>query len=199
MATTYHRNQTAPKAVGTPSAGRPSEAQLKRLMLESLRGDTRAYTALLQAVRPLLSSFYNRRMRDHAADAEDLVQETLTAMYSRRGSYDGKRPFTPWMFAIARHKLVDHFRARRNHQPIDELSDILRVEGFEAASNARRDVHRLLDLLPKKQARAIRQTRLHGLSIAEAAAAAGIGLSDVKVSIHRGLKALAMRVALEPA
>jgi RNA polymerase sigma-70 factor (ECF subfamily) len=40
----------------------------------------------------------------------------------------------------------------------------------------------------------IRATRIDGLSVAEAAAADGIGESDVKVSVHRGLKALMARI-----
>ena len=63
------------------------------------------------------------------------------------------------------------------------------TEGFESASNARIDIDGLLGTLPAKQARAIRVTRLHGASVAEAALADGIGESDVKVSVHRGLKA----------
>jgi DNA-directed RNA polymerase specialized sigma24 family protein len=55
------------------------------------------------------------------------------------------------------------------------------------------DIDRLMDTLPEKQARAIRQTRLNGHSMAEAARNAGIGESDVKVSVHRGLKSLAAR------
>jgi RNA polymerase sigma-70 factor (ECF subfamily) len=90
--------------------------------------------------------------------------------------------------------MVDHFRRRRQACAIEDVSDILVVEGFEATSIARMDVARLLDTLPRKQADAIRDTRLDGLSIAEAASSAGIGESDVKVSVHRGLKALAARV-----
>ena len=72
---------------------------------------------------------------------------------------------------------------------------MLVAEGFEAAASARLDVDGLLATLPVKQARAIRATRLHGASIAEAARAQGIGESDVKVSVHRGLKSLAARIA----
>jgi hypothetical protein len=51
----------------------------------------------------------------------------------------------------------------------------------------------LLDALPAKQSQAIRATRLDGLSTHEAAARKD-GRSDVKVSVHRGLKALAARI-----
>ena len=134
-----------------------------------------------------------RRIGDET-EIEDLVQVVWIAVHTRRASYDRDRLFTPWLFSIARYKLVDHFRRAHVTSPIEDLAELLSVEGFEDASNAAIDVDRLLSTLPPKQANAIRQTRLDGLSTAEAAAAGGIGESDVKVSVHRGLKALAARL-----
>jgi RNA polymerase sigma-70 factor (ECF subfamily) len=130
-------------------------------------------------------------MHDDHSQIEDLVQETLIAIHTRRGSFERDRPFTPWLFSIARHKLVDHFRRTVRHQPIDGLEDILVSEGFEQSSNAALDVDRLLQALPAKQAHVIRETKIQGLSVAEVAAQRGISQSDVKVSVHRGLKTLA--------
>ena len=45
-----------------------------------------------------------------AAPAEDLVQETLIAIHSRRATYDPGQPFTAWVYGIARYKLIDEFR-----------------------------------------------------------------------------------------
>ena len=171
-----------------------SEDALKALMVKGLGGDADAHAALLRALVPLLHSFYRRRMRGAEEDVEDLVQETLIAIHARRASYDRERPFTAWFYAVARHQLVDHFHRRKVHVPLEDVEAILASEGFEGAVAARMDVDRLLDTLSPKQARAIRDTRIDGRSIAEAAQAAGIGESDVKVSVHRGLKALAARM-----
>ncbi|MES2755290.1 MAG: sigma-70 family RNA polymerase sigma factor [Pseudomonadota bacterium] len=173
---------------------RASEAQLSAWMIAGLDGDAAAHAALLGALVPLLRAFFSRRTSDGGGDIEDLIQEVLIAVHTRRASYDRDRPFTAWLFAIARHKMIDHYRKTRRFTTIDGLEETLAIEGFENASNAGIDVERLLDSLPPKQARAIRGTRLDGLSTSEAAAAAGIGESDVKVSVHRGLKALAARV-----
>jgi RNA polymerase sigma-70 factor (ECF subfamily) len=77
---------------------------------------------------------------------------------------------------------------------LDDVEATLVEEDFEQASQARMDVEALLSTLSPKQARAIRDTHVEGKSVAEAAADAGIGESDVKVSVHRGLKALAARI-----
>lgn len=171
-----------------------SEAELKAWMIAGLDGDADAHAALLRALLPLLRAFYRRRLRGAEEDVEDLVQETLIAVHTRRASYDRDRPFTAWLYAIARYRMIDHFRRRKVSVPIEDVEAILVAEGFEEASAARMDVDRLLSSLSPKQARAIRDTHIEGLSVAEAASLADIGESDVKVSVHRGLKALAARI-----
>ena len=173
---------------------RADEDVLHSLMVDGLDGDAAAHAALLRLLVPLLRGFYRRRARGSDDDIEDLVQETLIAMHTRRASYDRTRTFTAWLFAIARYKMIDHFRRVSRLRPIEGLEDMLMAEGEEDAVAARLDVDRLLALLPPKQARMIRATRLEGLSMAEAAEAGGIGETDAKVSVHRGLKALMARI-----
>ena len=177
----------------TWSEMRAREEQLKAWMVGGLDGDAGAHAALLGALVPVLRAFLSRRMGDDG-DIEDLVQETLIAIHTRRTTYDRDRRFTAWLFAIARHKMIDHFRKARRFVSIEGLDEILIVEGFETSSNARLDVEHLLETLPAKQARAIRSTKIDGLSTMEAAKEAGMGESNVKVSVHRGLTALAARV-----
>jgi RNA polymerase sigma-70 factor (ECF subfamily) len=189
---TSNQNRETRKSAPVQQA-RVTEEELHSLMIRGLGGDSLSHAALLRAVQRLLTSFFRARMRDHT-EVDDLVQEALIAVHERRASFDRTRRFTPWLFAIARYKLVDYFRHSPRHQSIEGLEDILAAEGFEASSNARLDVDRLLRDLPEKQARSIRLTRIFGLSVVEAARSAGIGESDLKVSVHRGLKALAGRV-----
>jgi RNA polymerase sigma-70 factor (ECF subfamily) len=172
----------------------PSEMQLRIWMLGGLDGDAAAHAALLRALVPLLRAFYRRRMQGADEDIEDLVQETLIAVHTKRATYDRDRPFTAWLYAVARYRMIDQFRRARVAVPIEDVEDILVTEGFEDASAAKIDVDRLLGGLSPKQAQAIRDTHIDGLSIAEAADKARIGESDVKISVHRGLKALAARI-----
>jgi RNA polymerase sigma-70 factor (ECF subfamily) len=171
-----------------------SEAQLKGWMLGGLEGDSSAHAALLHALVPLLQSFYRRRLHGADEDVQDLVQETLISVHTRRASYDRDRPFTAWLYAVARYRMIDHFRRQKMSVPIEDVDDILVTEGFEEALGARLDVDHLLGTLSPKQARAIRDIHIEGKSVAEAAVGAGIGESDVKVSVHRGLKAIANRL-----
>jgi RNA polymerase sigma factor (sigma-70 family) len=162
-------------------------------MQAGLDGDARAHRALLSALVPVLRRYYARRIAA-AADVEDLVQDTLIAVHTRRASYDRDRPFAPWLFAVARYKMVDHFRRSRSDVALDDLGDLLGDEGFEDAVGARLDVDAALATLTPKQAASIRATKIDGLSVAETAARDSISEVDVKVSVHRGLKALARRL-----
>lgn len=171
-----------------------TEEQLKAWMLSGLDGDAAAHAALLRALVPLLRSFYGRRLASACADVEDLVQETLIAVHTRRAAYDRDRPFTAWLYAVARYRMIDYLRQRKSSVSLEDAESALIEEDFELAAQASMDVETLLSTLSPKQARAIRDTHVEGKSVAEAAAAAGIGESDVKVSVHRGLKALAARI-----
>src|ERR1700752_1131621 len=99
-----------------------SEPELRVLMVAALDGDARAYRALLGDLRLRLGAFFVRRLPGSPAEADDLIQETLIPIPTRREPYAPRQPFTPWLFAIARYKLADHFRrvGRRNAAPLDE-------------------------------------------------------------------------------
>lgn len=173
----------------------PVEPRLKSLMLRGLDGDAKAHHALLDALARLLRAFYARRIGSDAADLEDLVQDTLIAVHTRRATYDRDQPFTAWAYAIARYKLIDHYRRRkvRPTVPLDEAGDLF-YEGEAHAAMAARDLDRLLSGLPAKQRAAIQYTRIQGLSVAEAAEKTGQSESSVKVGVHRGLKTLMARM-----
>jgi len=170
------------------------DERLRALMLAGLAGDGAAHAALLRALLPPLRSFFRRRLGGRDDDVEDLVQDTLIAVHQRRATYDPGRPLGAWVHAIARYKLIDRYRRSGRTTPLDDQPELADEFVFAEASDARADVDRLLETIPEKQAAVLRATRIDGLSTAEAAQRLGIGESDVKVSAHRGLKALADRV-----
>jgi RNA polymerase sigma-70 factor, ECF subfamily len=174
-----------------------TEQRLRELMLASLDGDAAAYRVLLADLTRYLRPWFARRLSAaHASHAEDLVQETLLAVHSRRMTYDRTRPFTAWLHAIAHHKFVDHVRrhAIRPTVPLDDDTPIFATDDSAHAAD-RRDVESVLATVPMRTADLIRQTKLEGASVAEAAARHGISETAAKVSIHRGLKSLMARFA----
>lgn len=172
----------------------PVEIRLKSLMLRGLDGDARAHHALLGALARLLRRYYGRRIGHDAPDLEDLVQETLIAVHTRRASYDRQQPFTAWAYAVARYKLIDHYRRQkvRAAVPLDDAGDLF-FDDDASAAMAARDLDRLLGGLPPRQRQVIQYTKIEGLTVAEAAARSGQSEASVKVGVHRGLKTLMAR------
>jgi RNA polymerase sigma-70 factor (ECF subfamily) len=168
------------------------EARLKALLLRGLEGDETTYRQFLTLLGAHLRSFLRRRLQTQ--DVEDLLQETLLAVHNARHTYRADQPLTVWVQAIARYKLMDHFRAhaRRDalNDPLDDEAMLLADEDHQA-EQAKRDLTRLMEQLPDKQRLPIHYVKLQGLSVNETATLTGLSVSAVKVGVHRGLKALA--------
>ncbi|MDE2276906.1 MAG: sigma-70 family RNA polymerase sigma factor [Burkholderiales bacterium] len=157
-------------------------------------GDEHAYREALTLVADRLRGYFSRRMAGALQEMEDLVQETLLALHLQRGTYDSAVPVTAWLHGIARHKLVDLWRRQgRSDRLFDSFDDLAEAEHPASSDEptSRRDLARLLDALPPAQRQAIVDTKIEGLSVADAARRAGVSESAVKVSVHRGLKRLA--------
>jgi len=165
------------------------EEKYRAWMVAALAGDGVVYRKLLAAVRDNLRVYYQRRLGP--ADAEDLVQETLAAIHSRRGTYNASLPFTAWVYGIARYKIIDVYRRnkRRPTVSIDDVHELFANDEAEAA-NAKRDIEKLLAMLPEKQANLLRKIKLEGLSVEQVAVRMGMSQSAVKVGVHRALKIL---------
>ncbi|MDD2920426.1 sigma-70 family RNA polymerase sigma factor [Rhodoferax sp.] len=173
------------------------EDRLRNNFLKGLTGDAQAYHELLMALATHLRAFFRRRLMGAPDEVEDLVQETLLAVHTRRHTYCEDQPFTPWVYAIARYKLVDFFRAQgsRAHVnvPMEDDMDIFTTADRDA-NDAQRDLDGLLQDLPDKQRLPIMHMKIDGLSVAETARKTGLSESAVKVGVHRGLKALSQLV-----
>jgi len=176
------------------------EARLKELLLKGLAGDEAAHRAFLSEAAALLRAYFRNRLRGRPEDAEDLVQETLVALHTRRDTYDANYPLLAWLYAIARYRLIDHLRRakHRAYAPIDDI-EIGEADPEYEASDAKRDVKALLDKLPEKQRQAIQLVKLDEKSVREAAAETGLTESDIKISVHRGLKTLMRLMGQEQA
>lgn len=163
-------------------------------MLLSLDGDGAAYRQLLTALGDRLRAYFSVRMRSEPGEVEDIVQETLLAVHTRRETYDRSRPLTVWVHAIARYKLIDHWRRGRSrqHVPLDDYADFLAAHQSDPDDGL--DLTRALNALPGKQSDLIKDVKITGLSMAEAGERAGMTEGAAKVGLHRALKALARKV-----
>ena len=182
----------------TGARAQEREAEWADLMRRANAGDAAAYRRLLEALAPVLRAATRRgfaRAGKSEADAEDVVQETLLAIHLKRHTWDATAPLGPWVRAIARNKLIDALRRRgsRIEVPIEDYIDYLPAEP-EAQSGIVRDVERRLHELPERQRDVVRAIAVEGVSIAETATRLSVSQGAVRVALHRGLAALALRL-----
>jgi RNA polymerase sigma-70 factor (ECF subfamily) len=169
------------------------------LMGRAQDGDRTAYRALLRDVTPYLRSLAGRSFKE-PGDIEDAVQDILLTVHAVRHAYDPRRPFGPWLVAIANRRIIDRLR-RRTRAQFREIELTAEHETFSVppanlSSNPSEDsvnaaaLHEAIENLPPEQRQAIRLLKLKEMSLKEAAAASGRSISALKVATHRAIKSL---------
>ena len=181
---------------------RSTEPELRMLMMAGLNGDAAAHKVLLETLSSQLRAYFKAqlgRFNRGPVEAEDLVQEALLAIHTRRHTYDPSQLFTPWVYEIARYKFVDYLRRTKswiNDLPIENAEEIT-AQDDRAHVESTLDLERLMAGLSPNMRQAIQYVKLDGLSVSEAAVRCGMSESNLKVSVHRGLRALALQISME--
>ena len=165
------------------------------LMRSAIKGDSIAYHRLLRAVTPVLRASARRglaRAGQPVDQSEDIVQDILMAVHLKRHTWDANAPFAPWLFAIARNKLIDALRrrGRRVFVNIDDFLEIIPSEPVQDSVPASEfKVH--LDDLPARQRDVVQLIAVESTSIKDTAAKLAMSEGAVRVAMHRGLVRLA--------
>lgn len=167
--------------------------KLAALMKLSLTGDQRAYAECLQATIRLLRPYLEKRL-SFTNEVDDLLQEILISLHKARHTYDGNRPYKPWMYAIARFRLNDYLRAHYSDQlhhaaDLDDIEEYLQQNVTESAVSYE-SISAEVAKLPDKQAEILRLMHQEGYTAKEVAAKVGMNESAVKVAAHRAYKIL---------
>jgi RNA polymerase sigma-70 factor (ECF subfamily) len=164
-------------------------------MRAAIRGDTNAYHRLLRELVPTLRALANRGFAHHKfgpEDVEDVVQETLLALHLRRHTWDERKPLMPWVYAVARNKLVDNLRRRRRgvHLPIDDVTESLVGEQSSFDMNTV-DAEKVIGRLKGREREIVLAISIEGTSAREVAQRLGMTEGAVRVALHRALQSLA--------
>lgn len=167
------------------------EAVLARLMRAAIAGEERAYGEFLLRAACLVRSFARQKIVHGGIDPEDIVQETLLAIHMKRHTWRQDAPVTPWVYAIARYKIIDAFRRRgsRVEVEIGEIAESVAEPASETVSN--REIGRALATLAPGQRLVVAAVSVNGHSIRETARNLGMSEPAVRVALHRGLAAIA--------
>lgn len=178
------------------------------LMAAYQAGNQAAFNELFERYAGGVYGFLFRRLGDRSL-AEDLYQEAFLRLHRARRSYDTRRPFRAWLFAIVHNLLNDALRERRrkpgteafasrpegtlpesvdaDFQPepeSEEVSPEMRASAREAATALTACIRDL----PPEEATVLILARLEGLSYEEIATVIGRSPAATKQLAYRALK-----------
>jgi RNA polymerase sigma factor (sigma-70 family) len=172
------------------------------LMCRYCDGEGAAFHELYEWLAPRILGYLTSLCTDNAT-AEDLLQLTFLKLHQARSVYvRGANPI-PWIYTIAHRTCLDELRKRRRarvrlvREPdaIPEIPAHLTgtAEGAmnnEGSNPEIRVAMGALANLPHNQRNALLLTKVHGRTLAEAAAITGTTVGAVKLRIHRGYTTL---------
>ena len=162
------------------------------LMQAYARGDMGAFETLYDRHALPVWRFVQRSVQDGAL-ADDLVQDVWFSVVRHAAQYEPRAKFRTWLFTLAHHRMVDHWRTQKNHTSLDaetedgaSLAEMLAAEsgfGPERRLDSRELAQALLDALaalPEVQREAFLLQAEAGLSVAEIAQTTGVNMETAK-------------------
>ncbi len=177
------------------------------LMKAFAAGDDRAFETLYDRHALPVWRFVRRSVQDPAL-TDDLVQDVWFALLRQASAYEPRARFRTWLFTLAHHRVVDHWRTRKSHASLDAeteegaaLAETLAADsGFGPVRQlqTREQAQALLDALaalPAAQREAFLLQAEGGLSLAEIAQATGVSAETAKSRLRYARERL--RQALE--
>jgi RNA polymerase sigma-70 factor (ECF subfamily) len=165
-------------------------------MARYCEGDAGAFHALYRELAPRLLAYLVSLIGERAA-AEDLLQLTFLKLHEARHLYVRGADPVPWLYTIAHRTFLDETRRRRRarvrltdagqlpDQSLADLSGARETDGTPADPELAKVTLGALSHLPPNQREALVLTKLHGHSLAEAAAIVGTTPSAIKLRAHR--------------
>ena len=177
---------------------REREDEWTVLMRSAMEGDGAAYHRLLKAITPVLRAATRRglsRAGQGVDQSEDIVQDILLAVHLKRHTWDANAPFAPWLFAIARNKLIDALRrrGRRVFVDIDDFAETL-ADQPPAETASPSEVAAQLQTLPARQRDVLQSIAVESASIKDTAKRFSMSEGAVRVALHRGLASLTAKL-----
>lgn len=107
----------APGSSALPATAVTATIQAERVQaFRAALASEPAFRGFYGQVLPRVYGYLVSRCRGDTSLAEDLTQATFTEVVRERARFDGRSDVVTWLIGIARHKLVDHFRAQEREE-----------------------------------------------------------------------------------
>jgi len=121
-----------------------------------------------------------------------LASEIFIKALDNFESFDKTKPFSPWIYQIAKNHLINYYRVAGRTVSMDEEFDAPDAagEGRVAAFESRDDLMKILNKLPAEKRRVLELKYLNGFSYKEIAEMLGEKELNLRVMVSRAIKEL---------
>lgn len=124
------------------------------LMQRYDQGDVAAFEALYRRHEMSTWRFILRSVRVQAV-ADDLLQDVWFAVARQAHKYQASARFKTWLFTLAHHRVIDHYRATREHLSLDDEEDTAEAGAPSVSLTANSGFGPMRQLESRQQARAL--------------------------------------------
>jgi RNA polymerase sigma-70 factor (ECF subfamily) len=172
-----------------------------------LRGDTNAFTALVDRYKDMIFSL-SLKMLKNREEAEEVAQDTFIKIFNSLSKFKGDSKFSTWIYKIAYNTCLDRLKKNKKEDlniSIDEFSAHL-IKTMDNALSALEDKERkqtiqnCLNLLPGDENFLLTLFYFEEQSLEEIGKIMSINANNVKVKLFRSRQKLAviLKKQLEP-
>ena len=173
--------------------GRLNDREISDLMRTGLTGNRSAYHDFFKTILPMLTNMIKNMASTLPPDqCEDIVQEILTSIHAKRQTWDQKKPILPWVYAIARYRLIDHLRRQKRSLKTDTDVDAIAdsIATADQHPDLRHDLERGIGRLGGQTEAVVRAMGLEGKDAKQTSRELNMSENAVRIAFHRGLKKL---------
>jgi len=163
----------------------------EQIMTDVANGDLQQLSILFDRYHVRIFNFFYK-MNYNKTLSEDLTQNVFERIIKYKHSYNGSNAFVPWIFRIARNVNADHHKSIK--LKISDGIDLYKLDKVEDKIEDHQDQKTILKRAMKQLSEDYREvllmTRFQGLQYSEVADILQCSESNVKVRVHRAIKAL---------
>jgi RNA polymerase sigma-70 factor (ECF subfamily) len=104
-------------------------------------GDARAFEVLYERHKAATYRYFLRHAGGHAATADELHQDLWLRVIGARARYTAQAKFSTWLYTLARHRMIDHWRARHGVSlaSLEDAETLAQAEESFAATQGSND------------------------------------------------------------
>ncbi|PIW17707.1 hypothetical protein COW36_07615 [bacterium (Candidatus Blackallbacteria) CG17_big_fil_post_rev_8_21_14_2_50_48_46] len=170
------------------------------LMLRVLSGDAVSFRQLVQRWKQPLVNFFYRSLGEQES-AEELAQEVFIKVWKAK-NYQVKAKFSTWLYRLAQHQLIDHWRRMgRRPQRFEPLEQAFELPAQEISpeqrvlvAESRAQVQAAISALPVRQQQVLILSKFQDLKYSQIAEILDCPVNQVKTQVFRAVQSLGKKL-----